>query len=373
MRRAALLILLASGCDRCRGEQVPITPRPAYDARPPPNPDAPPAWSKAASLLAPEVGPRVRGIALPFGRVLVWKSEPEIFDTHGGAWKKTTARPPCAASPGGWERLARIPDEIVFAIGATCGYDAERDAWVPVPHFDVRGQGWAVTQLAKGDLLVTGSGEASSPGKQAFRWDAETKEISSSSLLEPRTGHDAVRLLDDTILITGSSAGAHLEQFTPSTSTFHLLGAQEYAGAATLLDDGRVIFVAPHGCGLYDPSSATWLGCAAMSVPRVPGTFTMTAIAGDRLLVAGGRTEKDPSRVSDLAEVYDPHDDAWTDVTSMPVARAEHLAVPLLDGRVVIVGGQGDRGPVADAFFYTPEPEPAASIMPSLDDASISD
>ena len=370
MRRAALLIVFAAGCDRCRGEPVPINPRPAYDARPPPNPDAPATWSQAGVLSAPEASPRVLGMALPFGRVLLWKSEPEIFDTHTGAWKKTAPRPPCAATPGGFERLARIPDEIVFAVGASCGYDAEHDAWVPVPELGVQGQGWAVTQLPKGDLLITGGADPSGATKRAFRWDAETKQVATLSLVEARTDHHAFRLLDDTVLVTAATAGAHLELFVPSTSTFRVLGEQTYDGDATMLDDGRVVFLSPGKCGLYDPSSATWLACPAMNVRRVPRTFTMTAIPGDRLLVSGGRAEKDPSRPLDLAEVYDPRDDTWTDVLGMPVARAEHVAVPLLDGRVVIVGGKGDRGPIAEAFFFTPEPEPPPPPVPGEDAAS---
>ncbi|MEO7092353.1 MAG: hypothetical protein ABI175_03820, partial [Polyangiales bacterium] len=210
-----LLVLLAGGCDRCRGEPPPINARPPYDARPPPNPDAPPTWTPAGALVSAEVSPRVRGFALPFGRVLVWKKEPEVFDIHTGLWKKTSPRPPCADPPGGYEQLVRIPDEIVFAVGATCGYDAEHDTWVPVPKLDVPGSGFTVTQLAKGHVLVTGGGEAASPSKIALRWDSDTKEVGPIPLLEARTGHAALRLLDDTVLVTAAKAGSRMELYVP--------------------------------------------------------------------------------------------------------------------------------------------------------------
>ena len=245
MKRALLLLLLASGCNRCRGESLPVTPRPPYDARPPRDPGPPPTWTPAGTLLAPEVSPEVRGFPLPFGRVLLWKKEPELFDTHTGVWRKTSPRPACADAPGSWEKLARIPDEIVFAVGATCGYDAEHDSWVKVPKFDVHGAGWTVTQLAKGHLLVTGGGDASAPTREAFRWDSDTNEVAAISLGEPRSGHEALRLLDDTVLVTAAKAGATMELFVPSTRTFRSLGAQEYDGEAVLLEDGRVFFLSP--------------------------------------------------------------------------------------------------------------------------------
>jgi hypothetical protein len=369
VRREALwLLLLASGCDRCRGEHPPVNARPPYDARPPPNPDAPPTWSTAGKLVAPDVL-RARGFPLPFGRALSWKKEPEISDTHDGRWKKTAARPPCADVPGGFEELARIPDEIVFAVGATCGYDAERDTWVPVPKFDVQGSGWAITQLDDGHLLVTGGGDAKAPRKDAFRWDSDTKKVETLTLLEPRHGHAALRLLDDTVLITSPTAGVRMELFVPSTKSFRALGAQEFGGQAVLLEDGRVLFLAQDTCGLYDPSSGGWQRCPPMSTPRVAGTFTITSIPEDRALVTGGRAVSDPSKPIDLVEIYDPHDDVWIDVLSMPVARADHVAIPLLDGRVVIVDGVGKAGPVADVFFYTPELPPLPPPLVPLPDA----
>ena len=360
---------------------MPIRARPPYDARPPPNPDAPPPWTKTGSLLAPEPSPQQLGFPLPFGRVLLWKKEPELYDANTGVWRKTSARPACADPPVAWERLARIPDEIVFAIGAKCGYDAEHDAWVPVPHFDVHGPGFAVTQLAKGHVLVTGGGEALAPRKEAFRWDSDTKEVAPLTLGEARTMHDAIRLLDDTVLITATSAGAKMELFVPSAGAFRSLGPQEYDGESALLEDGRVLFLAKGKCGLYDPSNASWLACPPMNVPRVPHTFTITAIRGDRALVTGGRAESDVGQALDLAEIYDPHDDVWLDVLAMPIARAGHVAVPLLDGRVVIVAGvtgvasvEGADGAaggaaVGEAFLYTPELPPKPPPLPPSADA----
>jgi hypothetical protein len=324
----------------------------SYDATPPVSSDASPTWTPAGALVSPETGLPNRAIALPFRRALLWKKEPELFDTKAGNWRKVAPRPKCADARTNEPVLARIPEEIVFALGATCGYDAEHDTWVPAPVFDVEGTGWVVTQLEKGDLLVTGQ-------RNAFRWSAKARTITSLAVDHARSTHQALRLLDGTVLLS-AGVGESMALFVPSTDTFRPLGTQKNDGEATVLDDGRVVFLAPGACGLYDPSAATWKQCAPMKVARKKFSFTATALDGNRLLVAGGYRDAPTAaaKMLDGAEIYDAHRDAWSELPPMPIARAEHVAVRLSDNRVLIAGGRG-REPqaptdVAVAYLLTP-------------------
>ena len=71
------------------------------------------------------------------------------------------------------------------------------------------------------------------------------------------------------------------------------------------------------------------------------------------MLVAGGVGLDD--RSLKLSEIYDPATGVWTDAGDLVEARDSHVAVTLLDGRVLLVGGYGVEGaPIASSEMYDP-------------------
>ena len=93
---------------------------------------------------------------------------------------------------------------------------------------------------------------------------------------------------------------------------------------------------------------------ASAPVPRCQ--HASAALPDGRILVVGGwRHSGLPSYVPPLAnaQLYDPAANIWTEAASLKTARAQHAAVTLLDGRVLVTGGM-NHAPVASTEIYDP-------------------
>jgi galactose oxidase-like protein/NHL repeat-containing protein/Kelch motif protein len=111
-----------------------------------------------------------------------------------------------------------------------------------------------------------------------------------------------------------------------------------------------------------------WLLMAAIAAPAAAQSFTATAslhvaraehaavlLADGRVLVSGG--VGDDGRAIATAEIFDPRRRTWTTAAANRIARFGHAAALLADGRVLIVGGAAARdrcAPTATAEIYDP-------------------
>lgn len=120
---------------------------------------------------------------------------------------------------------------------------------------------------------------------------------------------------------------------------------------ATLLLDGRALVTGgyqldalaraePYVAQLYEPRSGRWTVTGNLITPRRRQSVTL--LGDGRVLVAGGLGPylgRSAEATLRSAEVYDPATGRWTATGSMHTAREGHLAVELLDGRVLVIGG----------------------------------
>jgi hypothetical protein len=115
-------------------------------------------------------------------------------------------------------------------------------------------------------------------------------------------------------------------------------------------------------------AAGSWSPTGSMTVAR--REHTATPLPDGRVLVAGGCL---PEPIFDgffcpqggavaSAELYDPGTGIWSATGSMSVARLEHTATPLLDGRVLVAGGCAPGaggiclpGVLASAEIYDPK------------------
>ena len=204
-----------------------------------------------------------------------------------------------------------------------------------------------------------------------------------------RSSHTATLLPNGKILVAGGVQPTRVlsdaELYDPTARTWQPAGAlisARFGHTATLLGNGKVLVVGgstePPGqkpaaldsAELYDPSTNRWSSVASMKVARA--FHTATLLPDGSVLVTGGLTSSAgvaPSGqrgrmvaapvVAD-AEIYDPVADRWAAAGMMTTPRANHSAVRLLDGRVLVIGGiatltgWNDFAPMTSAEFYDP-------------------
>jgi hypothetical protein len=89
---------------------------------------------------------------------------------------------------------------------------------------------------------------------------------------------------------------------------------------------------------------------------------TATALADGRVLIVGGENEDGPVR---RAEILDPSSQAIKSGPNSIMSRTHHTATSLPDGRIVIIGGSGSHGPLDSTEVYDPARN-RFSVGPSL-------
>jgi N-acetylneuraminic acid mutarotase len=251
-------------------------------------------------------------------------------------------------------------------------FDPHAGAWGPAPGMATNRYYFTATTLEDGKILVAGG-----CSKQYCQ-----KVTSVAELFDPSTGtwtitgrmrvardyHTATRLADGRVLITGgySTKGTEgrTEIYDPATgswSTGGRLATPRSLHEAAHLPTGQVLVAggqAANGAFLrdaevYTPGTNRWTSAGTMADFRQ--YFTMSQLNDGTLLVGAGWTFVDYNHFEiPRAEVYDPLSSAWSATDSLNEARAQHRAVVLPDGRVLVAGGVGNDGYRASAELYTP-------------------
>ena len=118
---------------------------------------------------------------------------------------------------------------------------------------------------------------------------------------------------------------------------------------------------------LFDPSTGRSTVLAAAGPGRVNHTATLAW--GDRVVVIGGTEYYGGSwHAMDRVDVYLSYSHVWLRGASMPDARADHAAVALRDGRVLVAGGENGNFIYRSAQIYDPSTDrwTAAAPMPRV-------
>ncbi|MBI4721774.1 MAG: T9SS type A sorting domain-containing protein [Candidatus Stahlbacteria bacterium] len=109
--------------------------------------------------------------------------------------------------------------------------------------------------------------------------------------------------------------------------------------------------VAIKSCELYDVIPETWnFTLGEMSVARF--NHSATLLKDGRVLVTGGQ----PSDVAytNTCEIYSPTSNTWTNTGPMATARAFHSAVLLFNGKVLAIGGENSSGAISSCEIWDP-------------------
>jgi hypothetical protein len=239
-------------------------------------------------------------------------------------------------------------------------YDPSSGTFFPASNMTKPRARATATLLANGKVLIAGGFKDPSSGTydtSAEIYDPSTGTFTATGNMVSSGSAASTLLHDGRVFI--AVAGVNAEIYDPSTGTFALTGAYAgsspgYVDTATLLADGRVLVT---GCAqkctigvteLYDPSTNSF----SLTDPLSPwdNENTATLLTNGAVLFVGSGELEQPAN----AELYDPVAGKFTTLENSIASHEFAAAARLLDGTVLITGGQlagGDGSPAAELYL----------------------
>jgi hypothetical protein len=244
-------------------------------------------------------------------------------------------------------------------------YDPATGHFTAGPRMSVPRTGHAAVLLRNNKVLVVGGADNNGPLATAEIYDlASNRFIATTSMHTARVARSAVALHDGRVLVTGGGNGRSAEVYDPTTATWREVGdmtSVRQKHAATLLPDGRVLITggAPDShwhplrtAEIFDPHTNSFTAVANMELARFKLPAATARLRNGNVLVAGGAAE---------VEIYDSSSGEFSSAGSVSGPHFFAAATPLDDGRVLITGGYGlpdgrPNGPVStgQAWIYQP-------------------
>jgi large repetitive protein len=240
-------------------------------------------------------------------------------------------------------------------------YDPKTDSATPTGNMLVAQ--WILTSslLADGKVLVMGTHDAEvydpesgifayagPSGDPGFLWETVTLLTNGKLLFTGCTGY------------IYCASGVVAELFDPQTGTFSVTGPMvakyfpDYAYTATLLADGRVLFLGSNDwpeladAEVYDPAAGTF---ASIAGPVSQEVAPASRLTDGTVLIAGGQVPGGDGSAG--AELYVAASDTFEPAGEMTAGRQSHTATSLPDDTVLITGGY--------TFWSYPNSQPTSS------------
>jgi parallel beta-helix repeat protein len=276
--------------------------------------------------------------------------------------------------------------KVLIVGGSSTGWDAEiydpDDRTFSPTSGDtvVRRGGHRATLLTDGRVLVTGGTDGVVSFASAEIYDPASDDFTllANTMNSARWEHSATLLTTGEVLIAGGYDGVAdqdtAEVFDPTSTFFHpvpgTMTDPRRFHSGTLLPDGTVLLaggyfdstmVANSSADIYDRDSNSLI--PAGTLVRARSAHTATLMADGKVMLAGGRDGVGASVIiHSHIELYDWSTGAFIEKGDMTIAREEHTAVGMPDGKVLITGGTTYGTPLTtgtdNAELYVPA-EPA--------------
>lgn len=340
-------------------------------------------WTYAASLATARR--QHTATLLPNGKVLVtggvgsnWSSlfSAELYDPTFDAWSQAPQLP--IAPYGHTATLLRSGSVLIFSghTNYSVIYEPLNNSWAQTGNTVKVRRGHTATLLADGRILVTGGYDLTPNSPYGVSSTSEVFDpytnswAPAKSMVFARAHHTATLLASGKVLVQGG-VGSNLnyvdttEVYDPATDNWSTAGALDYGmilSTATLLPDGKILVAggAPYSCTLpaeralfYIPETNDW-SPAADTTTFNGARHTATLLPGGRVLLAG-RGDTTNGFISDASvALFDPIIGSGMPVEPMDIARGEHTASILPDGKVLITGGRNSGGYTSSSLLHDP-------------------
>lgn len=230
------------------------------------------------------------------------------------------------------------------------------------------------TLLNNGTVLIVGGIGKTTYSSETLSsceiYDPTTGQFSATGdLLQPRDSHTATLLQSGNVLVAGGSSYdpyfRACEIYNASTGTFSSAGNLQNSRlqpTATLLNNGKVLLtggvqyttsVLPTASAeLYDPETNSFSLTSAMQAPRA--NHRAVLLKNGKVLITGGYSYVNNNYSVLTAELYDPASGTFSSANDMTTPRANHTATLLNDGKVLLTGGYSPNSTLSNAELYDP-------------------
>ncbi|MEO7142928.1 MAG: galactose oxidase-like domain-containing protein, partial [Bryobacteraceae bacterium] len=257
-------------------------------------------------------------------------------------------------------------------------FDPVGKNWTPVPNMVYKRWYPTATTLPDGRILVTAGWQTSAhtnAGISEIYDPAANSWTSLTNANNPFETYPFMYVLPDgrVIHIGGSEYPTDTDILDLNTQTWSVVDARFLDGAsATMYTPDKFMKAGSstdsQGSGpssnttfvldMTQPSPA-WQQTPSMVYPR--SFLNLTTLPDGSVLATGGETDKNGGNIANAvyaAELWSPHSQTWSTMSSMHTPREYHgTALLLPDGRVLVSGMGADFGNVPDqksAEFYSP-------------------
>jgi N-acetylneuraminic acid mutarotase len=307
-------------------------------------------------------------------------STAELYDPIARKWSVTGSLPTSL----NLHTATLLPDGRVLVAGGSSSfgtpplstaltYDPAAGSWTATGNLAIARKSHVAVLLPNGKVLVTGGADTlGSPIPSSELYDPVTGVWTpTGSLTTARYSHSATLLPSGKVLVTGgqalNSAGlASSELYDPATGLWTATGSLNTARdnhTATLLPNGKVLVAGgwdsastvlgttTASAELYDPATGLWTVTGSLTTSRYQ--HTATVLLNGKVLVTGGDSMLAGQLVGLAStELYDPANGSWTTSTNLASVRFAHTANLLSDGKVLLTGGVNYPVAVATSELY---------------------
>jgi hypothetical protein len=284
--------------------------------------------------------------------------------------------------PRTWHTATLLTNGKILIAGGEVGFNGLNTAELYDPGsgtFTLTGNmttprfGHTATLLPNGRVLIVGGspGQAFYPSTLTEIYDPSTGTFSpASDTIVAHVCHQATLLNNGKVLIIGGGASGSggPELYDPTTGVFASAGTYArdsgtsdfntcQGAASSLLPDGRILIVwESNDAELYDPNTGLFTSTSrSIGFCYCDGMPTATLLLNGKVLVAGG---EDDTGIHASAELYDHSTGAFTATRNLTTPRVGQTASLLPDGSVLMAGTDNYQYPSwASSEVYDPVSE----------------
>lgn len=238
--------------------------------------------------------------------------------------------------------------------------------WMVTGNMAVGREHQSATLLGNGRILIAGGAASNVAQSTAEVFDPSGNNgfgafLPTAAMSQARTEHTATRLGDGRVLIAGGrNYGSYLSSAeifdangnlgNGSFANTNAMSVQRQFHTATMLTDGRILIAGGYNntgmtasSEIFDSVANGGFGAfqASPSMISARRGHTATRLLDGRVLIVGGQSNGNV--ILAVAEIFDPNGNngagSFTAAGSMTFGRAFHTASLLPDGRVIVSGG----------------------------------